>query len=33
MKIAFHTLGCKVNQYEWEAIAGAIEQKGYTVVD
>ncbi len=33
MKIAFHTLGCKVNQYESEAIAAAFEQQGYTVVD
>lgn len=33
MKIAFHTLGCKVNQYESEAIAAAFEEKGYTVVD
>ncbi len=33
MKIAFHTLGCKVNQYESEAIAAAFEQQGYNVVD
>ena len=27
MKIAFHTLGCKVNQYESEAIAAAFAKK------
>lgn len=33
MKAAFHTLGCKVNQYETEAISKAFEKKGYTIVD
>ena len=33
MKAAFHTLGCKVNQYETEAISEAFEKKGYTIVD
>lgn len=33
MKVAFHTLGCKVNQYETEAIAKAFKAEGYTVVD
>lgn len=33
MKAAFHTLGCKVNQYETEAISAAFEGKGYEIVD
>lgn len=33
MKAAFHTLGCKVNQYETEAISEAFEKRGYTIVD
>jgi len=32
-KVAFYTLGCKVNQYETEAIAGIFEKEGYEVVD
>ena len=32
MKIAFHTLGCKVNQYETEVMREAFIKKGYTVV-
>ena len=32
-KAAFYTLGCKVNQYETEAMAEAFEKAGYTVVD
>lgn len=32
MKVAFHTLGCKVNQYETEAMAEAFEAQGYRVV-
>lgn len=32
MKIAFHTLGCKVNQYETEVMREAFLRKGYTVV-
>lgn len=32
MKVAFHTLGCKVNQYETEAMAKAFQEEGYEVV-
>lgn len=32
-KVAFYTLGCKVNQYETDAMAGLFEQKGYEIVD
>lgn len=32
-KIAFYTLGCKVNQYETDSLAGLFEQKGYEIVD
>ena len=32
MKIAFYTLGCKVNQYETEAMAERAERCGYTLV-
>lgn len=31
MKIAFYTLGCKVNQYETEVMREAFEQAGHTV--
>ncbi len=30
--VAFHTLGCKVNQYETEAMIGLFEKEGYDVV-
>jgi threonylcarbamoyladenosine tRNA methylthiotransferase MtaB len=30
--VAFHTLGCKVNQYETEAMIGLFEKEGYEVV-
>ena len=30
--VAFYTLGCKVNQYETEAISELFTDKGYTVV-
>lgn len=33
MRIAFHTLGCKVNQYESEAMAALFRQRGHLVVD
>ena len=33
MKIAFHTLGCKVNQYETEAIKEQFIKRGHTVVE
>ncbi|NYE56312.1 tRNA (N(6)-L-threonylcarbamoyladenosine(37)-C(2))-methylthiotransferase MtaB [Carboxydothermus ferrireducens] len=32
-KVAFYTLGCKVNQYETEALKGAFLEKGYEIVD
>ena len=32
-KVAFYTLGCKVNQYETEAMIEAFENKGYEIVD
>lgn len=31
-QISLYTLGCKVNQYESEAIAEALEAKGYTAI-
>lgn len=33
MKAAFHTLGCKVNQYETEAMAKRFRASGYEIVD
>ena len=33
MKIAFHTLGCKVNQYETEAMKEQFLERGWTVVE
>lgn len=33
MKVAFHTLGCKVNQYETEAISEKFTEAGYQRVD
>lgn len=32
MKIAFHTLGCKVNQYETQALKEKFQQRGYEIV-
>ncbi|WIV10687.1 tRNA (N(6)-L-threonylcarbamoyladenosine(37)-C(2))-methylthiotransferase MtaB [Proteiniborus sp. MB09-C3] len=32
-KVAFHTLGCKVNQYETEAMAELFEKNGYEIVN
>ncbi len=32
MKVAFHTLGCKVNQYETEAMAEKFRTEGYEIV-
>jgi len=32
MKVAFYTLGCKVNQYETETLKGIFESKGHEVV-
>lgn len=31
-KVAFHTLGCRVNQYETEAMKRLFEERGYMVV-
>ena len=31
--VGIYTLGCKVNQYESEAIAEGLESRGYTVAD
>ncbi len=33
MKIAFHTLGCKVNQYETQALKEKFINKGYEIVN
>ncbi|MDD3129016.1 MAG: tRNA (N(6)-L-threonylcarbamoyladenosine(37)-C(2))-methylthiotransferase MtaB [Candidatus Izemoplasmatales bacterium] len=33
MKVAFHTLGCKVNSYETEAVMEKFIAKGYEIVD
>lgn len=33
MKVAFHTLGCKVNQYETESIKQAFLRRGAEIVD
>jgi threonylcarbamoyladenosine tRNA methylthiotransferase MtaB len=33
VKVAFHTLGCKVNQYESEAISENFQKRGYDLVD
>ncbi|MCQ4636044.1 tRNA (N(6)-L-threonylcarbamoyladenosine(37)-C(2))-methylthiotransferase MtaB [Anaerovorax odorimutans] len=32
MKVAFHTLGCKVNQYETEALRLRFRERGYEIV-
>ena len=32
MKIAFHTLGCKVNQYETQALKEKFQSRGYAIV-
>ncbi|HEY8362650.1 MAG TPA: tRNA (N(6)-L-threonylcarbamoyladenosine(37)-C(2))-methylthiotransferase MtaB [Tissierellaceae bacterium] len=32
LKVAFYTLGCKVNQYETEAMEEMFERKGYEIV-
>ncbi len=33
MKAAFHTLGCKVNQYESQAMAQSLENQGFVITD
>ena len=32
MKVAFHTLGCKVNQYESQIMAQQFSREGFCVV-
>ena len=32
MRIAFYTLGCKVNQYETQALEQLFTQRGHTLV-
>lgn len=32
-RVAFHTLGCKVNQYETEAMEELFQKSGYNIVD
>ena len=32
MRVAFYTLGCKVNQYETQAVAQEFERRGYLLV-
>lgn len=32
-KVAFQTLGCKLNQYETDALASSFEERGYSIVD
>jgi len=31
--VAFETLGCKLNQYETDAIATELRERGFVVVD
>ena len=33
MKVAIYTLGCKVNQYETQAMEQTLRAKGHEVVD
>lgn len=33
MKVAFYTLGCKVNQYESQAMSEMLKKNGYEIVD
>ena len=33
MNIAFHTLGCKVNQFETQALGLMLLKKGHKIVD
>lgn len=33
MKVKFYTLGCKVNQYESQAISEKLKERGYEIVD
>ncbi|MGA2480934.1 MAG: tRNA (N(6)-L-threonylcarbamoyladenosine(37)-C(2))-methylthiotransferase MtaB, partial [Spirochaetia bacterium] len=31
-RVAFHTFGCKLNQFETEALASSLRTQGFTVV-
>ena len=33
MKIAFHTLGCKVNQYDTQVMLELLKSAGHEIVD
>ncbi|MBQ8028757.1 MAG: tRNA (N(6)-L-threonylcarbamoyladenosine(37)-C(2))-methylthiotransferase MtaB [Clostridia bacterium] len=33
MKVAFYTLGCKVNQYESQVLSEKLKESGFTIVD
>ena len=33
MRVAIYTLGCKVNQYETQAMEQELQQRGHTLVD
>ena len=33
MRVGFYTLGCKVSQYETEAVAECFESRGYEIAD
>ncbi|MEG1594157.1 MAG: tRNA (N(6)-L-threonylcarbamoyladenosine(37)-C(2))-methylthiotransferase MtaB, partial [Oscillibacter sp.] len=33
MRVAIYTLGCKVNQYETQAMEQLLRSRGHTVVD
>ena len=33
MKFAFHTLGCKVNQFETQSLQLMLTEKGHSIVD
>ncbi len=33
LKVAFHTLGCKVNQYDTESMIGQFSKRNYDIVD
>ena len=33
MKVGIYTLGCKVNSYESEYVAGLFEEAGYEIAD
>ena len=33
VKVAFYTLGCKVNQYDTQAMAARLAEQGHTIVE